>query len=35
MRRKSLALAALACGTVLGIGGCVENLLFLVAPFLT
>lgn len=35
MRRKSLFLAALACGTVFGIGGCIESLLFFVAPFLT
>ena len=35
MTRKYLVLAALLCGTVLGLGGCLNNLLFFVAPFLT
>jgi len=35
MKRKYVLLAALACGTVLGLGGCINNLLFFVAPFLT
>ncbi len=35
MKRKYTILAAFSLGVVFGLGGCVNNLLFLVAPFLT
>jgi len=37
MKRKSLLLASLTVGTLFafGFGGCIQDVLFLVAPFLT